>query len=297
MNSRRNFVSMFFFWGWMACALSVHAQSPLENLAVLEAEAIGFQERMASASTDVERSALHDSLRMVFSEALSIPESFSYPFSGLKYMANLRSDDGRVRILNWNVPFDDGTHTYGAFVQWADDAKKIAALNWIELTPSQRLDPGYTNKYLTPEKWKGALYYEIITVGKKRDAYYLLLGWDGADGLINRKIIEPLEVKGDKLRFGAPVFKVEKGSPKRFVMEYGDDVSASLRYRKSESRIVFDHLAPRQQGLEGNPAFYGPDLTFDAFVFDKGQWQFQSNVDVTLSKEDSARPWIDPQRR
>ena len=297
MKACRFLGSVFFLLGWMTCAAPVHAQSPLENLALLEEEAVAFQNRMAAATTDAERSQLHDSLRMVFSAALSIPESFSYPFSELKYMANLRSDDGKLRILNWNVPFDDGTHTYGAFVQWEDDSKKDPSLNWIELTPAQRLDPGYANKYMTPEKWKGALYYEIITVGKKRDVYYVLLGWDGADGLINRKVIEPLEVKGDKLRFGAPVFKVDKGSPKRFIMEYSDDVSASLRYRKAEGRIVFDHLAPRQQGLEGNPAFYGPDLTFDAFVLEKNQWQFQSNVDVTLSKEDSARPWIDPQRK
>ncbi len=291
------FLSFFTLWGWMNAPIAAHAQSASDDLVALEAEALGIQERLATSTSDANRRALHDSLRAVFSAALSIPESFDYPFDGLKYIANLRSDDDRLRILNWNVPFEDGTHTYGAFVQWKSDDKKTESLNWIELTPGTQADAGFANKYLTPEKWKGALYYEIITVGKKHDVYYILLGWDGADGLINRKIIEPLQINGEKLRFGAPVFKVEKGSPKRYVMEYSDDVSASLRYRKAENRIVFDHLAPRQQGLEGNPAFYGPDLTFDAFVLEKGQWQFQSNVDVTLNKEDSARPWIDPQRR
>jgi hypothetical protein len=95
---------------------------------------------------------------------------------------------------------------------------------------------------------------------------------------------------------GAPVFNVEKGSPKRFIMEYADDVSASIKYRAGEKRFVFDHLAPRGPGLEGNPAFYGPDLTFDAFVYEKGKWVFESNVYITLDKEDGARPYIDPAR-
>lgn len=267
-----------------------------EDLRTLETEMAGFFDAVRSAKTDTERLAYHDSLRVLTASMLSFPESFTYGFPKLTSMAVLTSDDGLFRIFNWNIPKDDNTHTYGCFFMWKSERRKTSELHWSELTPIRENGASLVNTYMTPEKWKGALYYEIVTVSQKKDTYYLLLGWDGANGVINRKIIEAVTFNGDKVRLGAPVFKVDKGSPKRFIMEYSEEVMASLRYRKSEKRIVFDHLAPRAPGLEGNPAFYGPDLTFDAFVLENGKWVFQQNVEVTMSKEESNRPYKDPRR-
>lgn len=274
----------------------VYGTSPLEELRSIESEIVAFHDRLRASQDESERLLLHDSMRYAMRAALSIPESFDYPFDRLKKMAVLSSDDGIFRVINWNVPKDNGTHIYGAFFMWKEEKRKEDELHWVELEQVMDDRGNYINKYMTPEQWKGALYYEVITVKHKRDTYYLLLGWDGANSVINRKIIEPVTLRGDKVRLGAPVFVVDKGNPKRFIMEYSEEVSASLKYRKGEDRIVFDHLAPRAQGLEGNPAFYGPDLTFDAFVYDKGKWVFEPNVEVTLGREESKRPYIDPRR-
>lgn len=288
-------VCSFLFFGGMSFAS--FAKSDLSSdLIELEAEIVDLQEQLKSSKTDQDRLAYHDSLRQVMMAVLSIEESFEYPFSMLKYMAVLTSDDKLMRIFNWNVPLENGTHMYGAFLMWKTDKRKNPELFWTELTPIKEDGTSLTNKYMKPEAWKGALYYDLITVDYKRDKYYMLLGWDGANNVINRKVIEVVTLNKDKVRFGAPVFKMEKSSPKRFIMEYSEEVSASLKFRKDENRIVFDHLAPRAQGLEGNPAFYGPDLTFDAFVFEKGNWVFESNVYVTMGKDDAKRPYIDPRR-
>ncbi len=291
----RKLISIFLFLtalpaGWL------HASSPQEELQALEAEIFEFQERLRSSTDEPTRLLYHDSLRAAFRAALSIPESFDYPFDRLTRMAVLTSDDQLFRVFNWNVPKDNGTHLYGAFFMWKEEKRKDTELHWVELQQVREDNSSYINKYMTPEQWKGALYYEVITVTHKKDTYYLLLGWDGANGVINRKIIEPVTLHKDKVRLGSPVFVVDRGSPKRFVMEYSEEVSVSLKFRKAENRIVFDHLAPRAQGLEGNPAFYGPDLTFDAFVYDKGKWVFEPNVEVTLGREESRRPYIDPRR-
>lgn len=291
----RKLISLFLFLtalpaGWL------NAAAPIQRLQAIEAEISEYHHKMSTAGDEAVRLLYHDSIRYAFQEALSIPESFDYPFDGLKQMAVLTSDDRLFRVVNWNMPKDNGTHLYGAFFMWKEEKRRETSLHWVELTQVPDDNVGYANKYMSPEQWKGALYYEVITVTHKKDTYYLLLGWDGANAIINRKIIEPVALRGDKVRLGAPVFVVDKGSPKRFIMEYSEEVSASLKYRKAENRIVFDHLAPRAQGLEGNPAFYGPDLTFDAFVYDKGKWVFEPNVEVTLGREESQRPYIDPRR-
>jgi len=268
-----------------------------ERLQALEQEIVHHLQQLKDAPIESVRYLYHDSLRMAFAEALSIEGSFDYPFDRIKTMSVLTSDDGLFRLFNWNLPNDDGTHFYGCFFQWKSTRKKDAEVNWVELTIDPDDRPLSANKYMTPEKWKGALYYDVITVNHKKNHYYLLLGWDGADALINRKVIEPITFSGGKVRLGAPVFKVDRGSPKRHVLEYSEEVMVSLKYHKGEKRIVFDHLAPRAAGLEGNPAFYGPDLTFDAFVYDNGKWVLESNVNVTLSREQSQRPYIDPRLR
>ena len=282
---------------------------PTPELVDLEISIHGLLDRLIKANDDATRRAIHDSLSINFRAVVALPGSFNHPFASIKQMAILTSDDGKLRIYNWNVSFADNTYTYGCFFQWSDDVvrkkkrkKKATAASdevyyAVEFNDNLNDQSPIANKYMTPDKWQGALYYDLITVKDKKDTYYMVLGWDGANGLINRKLIDVVTFPtADKVRMGAPVFNVEKGSPKRFIMEYADDVSASIKYRAGEKRFVFDHLAPRGPGLEGNPAFYGPDLTFDAFVYEKGKWVFESNVYITLDKEDGARPYIDPAR-
>lgn len=272
------------------------SQESLNRLQVIEQEIIDYQEKIKLSKRNTDLMAYHDTLRHIMSEVLTIPESFDYPFSRLRHMAVLMSPDKRLRLFNWNIPLEDDLHTYGCFVAWKERSKD-KEFNWVELEDKTEHEASMLRRFLTPETWAGALYYDIISVGSKRKAYYTLLGWDGADGLTNRKVIEVIELRGDKIRLGAAIFDIPKENPKRFMMTYSEEVSASLKYHTEEERIVLDHLSPRAPGLEGNAAFYGPDLTYDAFVLEKGKWVFQENVYVTMGKEDSRRPYIDPRER
>lgn len=277
----------------LTSATALRAQS---DMAPLENRMVELQELMRNAFGDSERMAYHDSLRKVVQEAVNSEGCFDYPFEKVKYMSILTSPDEQFRIFNWNVPFDNQTHTYGCFVLWKEDEKK-GIYNWAELNDKVDDVDAVKNRYLKADNWLGALYYEIIVVKHRKDAYYMLLGWDGADGIINRKVIEVMEFTRKGLRFGAPVFDMPDERPKRYIMEYAEEVSASLRYQKKEDRIVFDHLSPRSEGLGGNPAFMGPDLTFDAFILDKRKWRYESDVYVTMGKDAKRRPYIDPRER
>ena len=42
--------------------------------------------------------------------------------------------------------------------------------------------------------------------------------------------------------------------------------------------IIMDHLAPEDSRFEGQYQFYGPDFSYDALEFKKGEWVFQRDV-------------------
>lgn len=263
------------------------------NLELLETRIVDLQQQMASCRNDEAMSAYDDSLRTTIIDVMNSDGAFDYPFSKVKSMSILKPNDESFRLFNWNIPKMDQTHGYHCFMLQVTDAKN-GIYNWVEFMDKTDFNASVGNKYLTPEKWQGALYYKIIELKKGKKTYYTLLGWDGADALVSRKVIEVLQFNGGKIRFGAPIFKMDKGSPKRFELVYADEVMTSLKFDPKEKRIVFDHLAARTPGLEGNPAFMGPDLSFDAFVMEKGKWVYESDIEVTLGRDFSKKPFIDP---
>ena len=114
------------------------------------------------------------------------------------------------------------------------------------------------------------------------------------DRSVTRKIIDVLSFQGDKIRLGAPMFKTDKGTKKRYIIHYSSEVMVSLKYYKKQKRIVFDHVAPRDPMMTGVYAYYGPDMSFDCFNLIKGKWVMESNIDVTNGKSD--KPYFDPKK-
>jgi hypothetical protein len=43
-------------------------------------------------------------------------------------------------------------------------------------------------------------------------------------------------------------------------------------------KIVFDHLSPPKATLKGAEETYGPDFTYDAFIWKKGKWARQKVI-------------------
>ena len=97
-------------------------------------------------------------------------------------------------------------------------------------------------KFNTIEKLENAkTQLETIKRGKRK--YYILLGWDGNDDRSNKKIADVLTISRG-LTFGAPIFKIDKKTQNRFIIEYKEDASASMKYHAKEERILFTHLIP-----------------------------------------------------
>ncbi|GIV27913.1 MAG: hypothetical protein KatS3mg027_1727 [Bacteroidia bacterium] len=228
----------------------------------------------------------------LFKEIFQYPESFQYPFDSLKKdVSFLMNKDKTFRIITWNVPKNDGTHLYFGFIQHWFKEKKNESVTYrlhtlIDVSNTLKNSPEtYVGK---PDKWFGMLYYQII----EGIDYWILLGWDGNEKLIQRKFIDVLYFKKDGTPiFGKDVFKMPKKNPKRIMFQYSSDVVMTLRYEPKKNAIVFSHLSPDSDDpyLKNQYQFYGPDGSFDAFVKDKDKWKLVEDIDMR-NPDDSYSP-------
>jgi hypothetical protein len=191
-------------------------------------------------------------------KALRLPGALDYPFSGLKFLGKVTSTDKKVRIFTWNMSASDATNIYYGFImhKTGNDANEAYKIN-----------PGY-------------LVYEIVDIKVDGQSHYTLLCYDPQGMFITRKIIDVLWFDQDRPVFGKPIFHYNKKTSDRIVFEYSAKVRMSLTWNKKRNMIVFDHLAPSASQYTGNYQYYGPDMSFDGLVFEKGFWELRSNVDV-----------------
>ena len=267
------------------------AEPDLAQLQSIEQELNQALDNMRSAKGNTEWNEASDAIAKLVQDAMNTEGCFEYPFSSITRMGILKSPDNKVKMFNWNIPRENSTHGYRCFIMHKPE-KKEETINIYELIQSKKDVQSSTSKYLALDDWYGALYYEIIPVKQGKKTYYTLLGWAGKDISTTQKIVDALQFTSKGARLGAPVFKTSKGTLKRFVLEFADEVVVSLKYFEKDDRIVFDHLSPSKGGLQGQYAFYGPDFTYDCFVLEKGKWIMEPDIDVRQGKDD--KPFVDP---
>ena len=250
--------------------------------------AAAFQ-KMRAADSDESRRAASDDFKSLLLDALDDSRSFDYPFESLP-MCKLTSPDGAFRLFNWNVPMDDGSHIYEAMMM-IESGKE--AYETIELKDDSERISRPARKKLGADDWYGALYFRIIPLSK-RSKEYLLLAWDGADALTNRKIIEVLRIQGKKPVFGSPIFKQKERGLRRVFLDYPEDIVLSLVYDERNERLVFDHMAPPRPELEGRYEFYSPDSSYDAYWLEQGKLRLENNVEFNRQREPKDKDFYDP---
>lgn len=269
--------------------------SKAQDLVALEDSVAKWHGILAGSSNDELRTQASEKMRGFLSEAFTMEGVFEFPFDKLKF-CTLTSIDKKIRLFNWNQPFDNGNSKYFCFVLEWNEKKQL--LSVTELIDTQKEIEKVDQKFLTPEKWLGTLYYDIIPMERsKSNDTYTLLGWQSKDHLTTKKVIDAMTVKNGKVRVGAPIFKTDMDTYKRMIFEYSEDASMSVKYYWKKKHIVMDHLSPLQPMMTGIYSEYGPDGTYDRFVLDKGKWVLQKEVDVSIYGSDENRPYADPRRK
>lgn len=252
-----------------ACAaLSMSAQADLMNR-------IGTALRRLPESGDLLQDSINLAIKTDLRLLLDRNDALAANYADLP-MTHVAASDGAFHLFTWNLPRSDGHHDFEGFLL----ARTTKGQVLYELRDMTAKLPAPEVPELGPERWYGALYYEVVPVKKGGRTYYTLLGWKGYSSAETRKVIEILSFRNDRPRFGAPLFGKGRSRPMRRVFGYARDVTMTLRYDPSIEAIVLDHLSPIRPDLKDQWAFYGPDMTHDGYFWHKGEWWFGPELDL-----------------
>ncbi len=233
---------------------------------------------MAQEKDDGRKEELNEKIVFYFRKALEQDDSFDYDFSSLKFIGDIKSDDDKLRIITWNLPYYDGTHKYFGFIQYKKNRWNTLT---FELNDQSENISNPEFETLSNLNWYGALYYQIIVNKHWRDEYYTLLASDLNDLHSKKKLIEILQFdQNDQPVFGAPVFKNREKAVTRVIFEYSAQANMVLTYDENREMIIYDHLSPFRPSLKGKFQFYGPDFSYDGLKFENGIWNTYHDIDV-----------------
>lgn len=216
-----------------------------------------------------------------------------YYLDTLRPMSTLESPDKQLRILTWQIRLEEGTvRHYGCIIRKSNKARPIVPLfdNSDQLGSNEDTSLGIMN-------WLGCQYYDIMQTGKGEKALYTLIGHDTFEPFSQRKIIETLSFNAQgRAIFGSPAFEDKPGKPlaKRKILEYSKQAVMLLRFVKDNQMIVMDHLVPSNPKNKDNRFDYVPDLSYDAYVWKKNKWVFQSNVN--LRNDPDGKTYLAPEK-
>lgn len=226
---------------------------------------------------------------------LDMNKSNEFVFDSLKkYKVMIESPDKQLRVFTWDMEFEDGTHTYYGFIQAYN--KKSKKFEVYPLNDKSGVIKDPENANLDNTKWFGAYYYQIIQMKKKKNKYYVLLGWNGNNRITNKRLIDVLyfNEKGFP-KFGDAIFTAEDGKiKKRIIFEYQAGIFMSLRYDEEKQAILFDHLSPANPNLEGQFQFYGPDFTYGMMEFKDRKWLYFKNANPRNDKDKTDKHFHEP---
>lgn len=211
-------------------------------------------------------------------QLLEKQSAFRYSLSGLKNVSTVYSPDKKVRLVTFGVALAEGRYVYHGFVLYNNGTSVTTTR--LFAAPKSEADPSRAS--MQASNWYGAIYYDISMFGSKKAPIYALCGWDGADMFTNRKVLEQLMIDpSGKPKFGGS-FASEYGRGfQRLIFEFTEKAVMSLHYNSKEKAIVADHLSAPPQ-YKGNKQFYGPDMSFDAYYYEKGEWYYEPDIDVKL---------------
>jgi len=232
-------------------------------------------EALGNAPNDAYQDSLNKLIKSDLRVLLDADNGLSVPLDSIP-ITRVDAADGAFRLCTWNLPRADGSQQYEGFLLVRTDRGQTL----FELRDMTPKIPSPEVPELGPERWYGALYYDVIPVKQGSSTYYTLLGWKGYSKSETQKVIEILSFKNGKPRFGAPLFGKGKLKAMRKVFGFSAQATMTLRYDKSMEGILLDHLSPSRADMEGQREYYGPDMTQDAYFWHKGEWWFGPDMDT-----------------
>ncbi|MBK8497348.1 MAG: hypothetical protein IPL52_00690 [Flavobacteriales bacterium] len=246
---------------------------------------------------EAERDSLNLPIKRDLRALLSKEDGLAFVMDDLP-ISHVDAPDGSFRLVTWNLPRNDGSHRYEGFLLAKQGSRNVL----YELSDQTASITSPDLAELGTDRWYGALYYGVIPVKKGGKTLYTLLGWKGYSNAETRKVIDVLSFRGGKPRFGAAIFTPNDANARqgrlktqRVIHGFFFQARMMLQYDPEGKRIVLDHLSPLRPDMAGTNALMGPDLSYDAYVWEKGQWRFQRDIDARDLRP-SGKPFNPPPR-
>lgn len=268
------------------CVTCVSAQAPVTKMDAWQDSLNRLVHELYSGDADPVVLARNTVLVRTLVSSLKEQHSFDYSFGDLEGISLVCPPDSQFRIFSWNVPLNDGSYLYYGAIQSATSDGSLMLTPLLDQTFEIEHPP---SAILHADKWYGAQYYEIVTVGDG----YALLGWKGHTDKYTQKVIEPLRLADGEFTFGKSIFTHDTAIMRR-VFSFSQAASMYLRYDPQNGRIVFDHISPADSSLEGDFRFYGPDLSFDAYLIKGDYLELQENILLENVEQGNEDLFIDP---
>ncbi len=202
---------------------------------------------------------------------LKTDNSFKYPFERLKSISIMAPPDSSFRIFTWQLFVNDSTYRYYGAIQMNRSELQLFPLR--DRSFEFETPPPFLEE-CNPERWYGALYYNLRQFDTREGRKYLLFGYDAFSFFEKRKVVEVLSFNADgKPVFGAPVFDAlpgrENGPPVlRLIFEYSAEASVRVNWDEEYQMVLFDHLIPMVSPF-GREMAMVPDGSYDGLKFEK----------------------------
>ncbi|MCB0738395.1 MAG: hypothetical protein KDC92_12835, partial [Bacteroidetes bacterium] len=224
-----------------------------------------------------------------FRAALVEKGSYQYSFDSLKFMSRLAAPDNAFKLFTWILKLPNNRYKYFGVIQVNNpDSLEIHPL----FDRSQDFEPGSPEEELNSlerefsitnnEDWNGAYYYDLGMVEKKKflskksEKYYVLLGWDGNNGVSHKKVVDILTIDNGLPTFGQPIIKTQNGMQTRLVLECNSNAVITLKYHDEEELITFDLLVPKSDNNQGKYFTYIPSGQYDYLEWKRNKFYYRS---------------------
>lgn len=239
--------------------------------------------RLNSVAEDSIRLRINDSIKFFIDSYVASDRIFTHTFSNLKHLGQITSSDSVIKIVTWNLVLNNEPGRY--FCYFIRKSAEGSANDVYYLTHSYDDKKILADTVYSQSDWYGALYYDIRPFYADNRKCWVLLGISYSNPMLTRKIIEVLDfTRENKIIFGRKWFDSGKSLYFRHILEYSASAVISLRFR-SDSSIVFDHLVLLPPSGFDDRLYYGPDYSYDAFIFNNGVWSLSINIDARNSQK------------
>lgn len=264
--------------------------------------------RVSTAPTDNERYLSSEEAVGQLCRALDEEQSERWQWQLPQSVSVLTSPDGRLRVFSWAVVRDNGEYECFGIVQFYNDHEEEYQYAVLHDKSDDLVNREET--VLTADNWFGAIYQELIQTTAGDRTVYTLLGWTGVDYLTDRRVIEPVVLRGGVPQFGAAVFRRERNL-RRAVVEYRDGAAVQMAYTEQtvqqvqrdrvkvrgtnryrtvekvkehkEKMIIFDEVEPQIAGMEGLFQYYVPSGVELGYAWIDGKWELRSGAQGRLT--------------